>query len=470
MTTRTRFAPSPTGFLHIGGARTALFCYLFARRTGGKYLLRVEDTDRERSTAEAVEVIFEGLRWMGLNPDEPPVFQARNAPRHLEVAHQLLREGKAYRCHCSKDEIDQLREQQKTQGLKPRYDGRCRSRSAPVAEGRESVIRLKTPLAGAVAWEDVIQGPVRIENNQLDDLILVRSDGTPTYHLAVVTDDHDMGITHIVRGEDHLNNTPRQIHIIEAMGWTRPVYAHMPLLHGMDGAKLSKRHGAVSVLAYRDAGFLPQAVNNYLARLGWSFGEQEIFTMAELERHFDIAQVGRSAAIFDQAKLEWVNGHHIRATAVQDLVPPLLEQLRRKGIAEPDPAYVAALVPTLQERARTLAEMADKALFYFVAPTAYDDKAVGKHLTAPVLEPFADLVQRLDSLEGWNEALLEATFQATIATHGVKMGKLAQPVRVALTGSDVSPGVYEVLARLGRSESLTRLERCLAFFRRRVAE
>ncbi|MBF0175677.1 MAG: glutamate--tRNA ligase [Magnetococcales bacterium] len=470
MTTRTRFAPSPTGFLHIGGARTALFCYLFARHTGGTYILRVEDTDRERSTPEAVEVILQGLNWLGLRPDEGPFFQSDNTELHRQTAQELVRAGKGYRCYCTREELDAMREEQRLRQEKPRYDGRCRERTGPEPTDRPFVIRLKTPRTGNVVWDDEIQGQIRVSNTELDDLILLRSDGSPTYNLAVVVDDHHMGITHVIRGEDHVSNTPRQMHIFEAMGWTPPVYAHMPLLHGTDGAKLSKRHGAVSVLQYRDNGYLPEAVNNYLVRLGWSHGDQEIFTMADMEHLFEVRDVGRSAAIFNLSKLDWINGHHIRSTTPEKLLPELIQHLERLGIEQPDPVFVQAILPTVRERAKTMVEMAEKSLFYFQTPREYDEKAVQKHLQPPILEPFAALVVALTGLPEWSATALETAFKQTIADHGLKMGQLAQPVRVAITGSDVSPSVFEILALLGRETALARLQTCLAFFRERQGQ
>ncbi|MBF0623171.1 MAG: glutamate--tRNA ligase, partial [Magnetococcales bacterium] len=354
---RTRFAPSPTGFLHIGGARTALFCHLEARRQGGVTVLRVEDTDRERSTSEAVDAIMAGMHWMGLDADEGPFFQSDNADKHRAAAHRLLEEGKAYKCYCTKDELDEMRANQRANKEKPRYDSRCRTRTD--APDLPYVVRLKTPQDGVISWKDQVQGEININNKELDDLILLRSDGSPTYNLAVVVDDHDMNITHVIRGEDHLSNTPRQIHIFMALGWDVPVYAHMPLLHGSDGAKLSKRHGAVSVLQYRDQGYLPAAVNNYLVRLGWSHGEQEIFSMEEMCTLFDINKVGRSAAVFNVSKLDWLNGHHIRNSTPEELTPELIWQFEQMGLTDLDANLVTAIIPGMQERVKTLKEMAE---------------------------------------------------------------------------------------------------------------
>ncbi|MBF0271344.1 MAG: glutamate--tRNA ligase [Magnetococcales bacterium] len=460
MTLRTRFAPSPTGFLHIGGARTALFCHLHTRRHQGTFVLRIEDTDTERSTQEAVEVILEGLRWLGLSPDEGPYFQSHHTRRYLDVVQELLQAGHAYVCTCSKERLDALRERQRETGDKPRYDGLCRELNLPADPQRPHVIRFKTPREGETLWEDHIQGPIRIANGELDDLILVRSDGSPTYNLAVAVDDHDMGITLVIRGEDHISNTPRQIHVFKALGWEIPAYAHMPLLHGSDGAKLSKRHGAVSVLQYREEGFLPSALNNYLARLGWSHGEQEIFTPTELEQLFDIGSLGRSAAIFDRAKLLWINGHHIRAATPEQLLPELAYQLARLGIDPPPPAEkLATILPEFQARAATMVEMAQKCRFLFIdSVQPYEEKAARKHLTVAMRDPLAALASALAALPEWTTAALESAFQATLTTFNLSMGQLAQPLRVVLTGSGASPGILETLWMLGRDQSLLRLQ------------
>ena len=457
MTVRTRFAPSPTGFLHIGGARTALFCCLHTRHVGGKFFLRIEDTDRERSSQEAVDAILEGLHWLGLDPDEAPYFQSDHTASHLAAAERLVDEGKAYRCYCSRERLDALREQQREKLLKPRYDGYCRSHPTP-NEGA-FVIRFNTPSEGSIAWEDRIQGTIQFQNEELDDLILVRSDGSPTYNLAVVVDDHAMDITLVIRGEDHISNTPRQIHLFQALGWAVPAYAHMPLMHGADGSKLSKRHGAVSVLHYREDGFLPQAVNNYLVRLGWSYGEQEVFTRAEMERHFDIGDLGRSASIFDLSKLSWLNGHHMRAATPEQLLPGLLLQLQKRGINNPDSQLALAIIPEFQARAKTLVEMAEKCHWFFVnSVLPYNEKAYNKHFKNASLEPFGDLLIRLSDLPVWQSSTIEAVFHQVVAAHAMEMGSLAQPVRVALTGTAASPSIFETLYLLGREKSLRRLQ------------
>ncbi|MBF0357821.1 MAG: glutamate--tRNA ligase [Magnetococcales bacterium] len=459
MTLRTRFAPSPTGFLHIGGARTALFCHLHTRHYGGTTILRIEDTDRERSKSEAVEAILAGMHWLGLDPDEGPYFQSSHCEKHLEIAEQLLIGERAYRCYCTKEELDEMRDKQRAAGLKPRYDGRCRNRSEPPQEGAPFVIRFLRPTTGEVVWEDKIQGEVRVRNDELDDLILVRSDGSPTYNLSVVVDDHDMGINLVIRGEDHLSNTPRQIQLFEALAWDVPEYAHMPLLHGSDGAKLSKRHGAVSVLSFREEGFLPSAVNNYLVRLGWSHGDQEIFTMQEMESLFDICEVGRSAAIFNNDKLLWINSHHIMDSPPEELLEDLLYQLEQIGIENVDKVKLLSAVPEFQERSKTLVEMAQKMAFLFLDDIDYyEPTAAKKYMKISALPPLTELTRRLESNNEWTLESIEKVFASVLAAFEMKMGKLAQPVRVALTGTATSPGIYETLYLLGRTKSLSRLQ------------
>nr|CRH04680.1 Glutamyl-tRNA synthetase [Candidatus Magnetococcus massalia] len=467
---RTRFAPSPTGYLHVGGARTALFCHLQARHVGGKMVLRIEDTDRDRSSQEVVEAIKDGMHWLGLDADEGPLFQSDHTERHREMALQLLEEGKAYKCYCSKEELDAMRAGQQARKEKPRYDGRCRKRTEH-PEDQPYVIRFKTPQDGEVVWQDQVQGTIRIGNRELDDLILLRSDGSPTYNLAVVVDDHDMGISHVIRGEDHTSNTPRQIHLFKALGWDVPTYAHIPLLHGEDGAKLSKRHGAVSVLQFREEGYLSAALNNYLVRMGWSHGEKEEFSREEMIELFDINDVGRSAAIFNMSKLLWLNGVHIRNSAPAELASELIWHLQRLGVETDDTAFVEKIIPGMLERCKTMKEMAEMGRFYFEAPAEYAEKSVKKHLKAAVLPHFEVLVSRLNELAAadWNDAGIEACFKAVMEETGAKMGKIGQPVRIALSGSDIAPGIYEILQLVGRDESLQRLGRLVSFFQDHVA-
>ncbi len=451
---RTRFAPSPTGMLHIGGARTALFSWLYARHHGGKFLLRIEDTDRERSTEEAVQVILDGLSWLGLDWDEEPVFQSQRQAEHVLAAEQLIEEGHAYRCYCTKEELDAMREAQRRAGRKPMYDGRCRHRSDR-PENRPYVVRFRSPDVGQTVVHDLVLGDVVFDNAELDDLILLRSDGTPTYNLAVVADDAAMGITHVVRGADHLNNTPRQIQLYQALGLEVPQFAHIPLILGPDGAKMSKRHGAVAVTQYREAGYLAEALVNYLARLGWSHGDQEVFSRDELIELFDLAQVGKTSARFDQGKLDWLNGHYIRQASPARLARELKRFLAVDTASGPDLEAVAA---SLQERSRTLREMADQARFFYVRPEEYDAKAVRKHIrpeTWPLVDAF---VERIRALETFDAASVHAALVEVCEQHGAKLGKLAQPVRILVSGRAVSPPIDQTLALLGREEALARIE------------
>src|SRR6202789_1288378 len=384
MTVRTRFAPSPTGFLHIGGLRTALFCWLYARRHSGHCVLRIEDTDLERSTPEAIQQILDGMEWAGLDPDEGPFFQTKRFGRYKEVIEELLASGKAYRCYCSKEELEQMRAQQVARDEKPRYDGRWRERTDSLP-GVAHVVRFKNPLTGEVVVYDVVHGPVVFQNSELDDLIIARSDGTPTYNFCVVVDDMDMQITHVIRGDDHLNNTPRQLNMLLALGNRPPVYAHLPMILGSDGAKLSKRHGAVSVLEYRDQGFLPEAVLNYLVRLGWSHGDQEFFSIEEMQSLFDVADVNKSAAAFNFEKLVCVNQQHMMRAPAARVAPLLRWHLERAGVHVSDEPMLERIVLSQRERAKTVREMAQSSIFFFNAPATYDEKAVRKHISADVL-------------------------------------------------------------------------------------
>ncbi|RXF74691.1 glutamate--tRNA ligase [Hansschlegelia zhihuaiae] len=464
----TRFAPSPTGFLHIGGARTALFNWLFAKAQGGKMLLRIEDTDRARSTEAAIAAILDGLQWLGLDWDGEPTFQFARADRHREAVEQMLAAGRAYRCYASAEELEQMRATAQAEGRPPRYDGRWRDRPASEApEGRAPAIRLKAPTEGETVIDDLVQGRVVIPNKDLDDLVLLRSDGTPTYMLAVVVDDHDMGVTHVIRGVDHLTNAARQTQIYEAMGWAVPKMAHIPLIHGPDGAKLSKRHGALGVEAYREMGFLPAALRNYLARLGWSHGDDEIFSTEQAVAWFDIGSVGRSAARFDLLKLQNLNGHYMRDTPDDELMaalktalphlpggPDFSARLDASGRWE---AFRLAL-PGLKERAKTLVELVDGARFLIdERPLAVEPAAAGL-LTSDARDLLARLSERLSALEPWTAEGAEAVVRAVADDAGVKLGALAQPLRAALTGRKTSPGIFDVLVALGREESLGRIE------------
>jgi glutamyl-tRNA synthetase len=463
MTVRTRFAPSPTGFLHIGGLRTALFCWLYARRHGGKYVLRIEDTDIERSTAEAIQQILDGLEWAGLDHDEGPFYQTRRFDRYREVIEQMLAQGSAYRCYCTKAELEQMRAEQVARGEKPRYDGRWRDRSDS-REGIPHVVRFKNPLVGEVVVDDVVHGRVVFQNSELDDLIIARSDGTPTYNFCVVVDDMDMQITHVIRGDDHLNNTPRQMNMLLALGRRPPTYAHLPMILGSDGAKLSKRHGAVSVLQYRDEGYLPEAVLNYLVRLGWSHGDQEIFSIDEMVRYFDIADVNKSASAFDVEKLAWLNQQHMMRAPATRVAAVLRWHLERDGIQADDGSQLEQIVLAQRERAKTVKEMAANSLFFFRAPAAYDDKAVRKHVTADVLGLLKEVVDGLEGLEDWRAESIHRFISAAATDRGVGLGKLAQPIRLAVCGGTVSPPIDATLAILGKSESLARLAKAMALW------
>jgi glutamyl-tRNA synthetase len=456
MTVRTRFAPSPTGFLHIGGLRTALFSWLYARRHGGVFVLRIEDTDLERSTDAAIQQILDGMEWAGLLHDEGPFFQTKRFDRYKEVIDQLLAEGHAYRCYCTKDELEQMRTEQTARGEKPRYDGRWRERT-DAREGVPPVIRFKNPLSGEIVVDDVVHGRVVFQNAELDDLIIARSDGSPTYNFCVVVDDMDMGITHVIRGDDHLNNTPRQMNMLLALNARVPVYAHLPMILGSDGAKLSKRHGAVSVLQYRDEGFLPEAVLNYLARLGWSHGDQEIFSMKEMTQLFDIADVNKSASAFDGTKLAWLNQQHMMHAPPGRLVAPLRAQLSQLGIASPDERQLEHIVISQRERAKTLKDMAANSVFFFRAPAGYDEKAVRKNITPEIVGVLNETRAALAELRDWTAPALHTLINDIATAHALPLGKLAQPIRIAVCGGTVSPPIDQTLAILGQAETLTRL-------------
>jgi glutamyl-tRNA synthetase len=461
----TRFAPSPTGFLHIGGARTALFNWLYARAKGGKMLLRIEDTDRERSTEPAVQAIIDGLEWMGLAADEPPVSQFARAARHREVVEQLLESGQAYRCYASQAELEEMRERARAEKRPPRYDGRWRDRDPSEAPARvKPVIRLRAPLDGETVVDDQVQGQIRFPNKDLDDFVLLRSDGNPTYMLAVVIDDHDMGVTHIIRGDDHLTNAGRQTLIYRALGWDVPVMAHIPLIHGPDGAKLSKRHGALGIEAYRAMGYLPVALRNYLVRLGWSHGDDEIISTEDMIRWFDVDEINKGAARFDFAKLEALNGHWIRRTDDAALVEMLMSEreiLPNGAILKSRPdaeirAKLLAAMPGLKERAKTLVELTESTAYLFASrPLPLEDKAAaildddGRKIVGAVMRRF--------DAANWTAQDLETIVREYAEAEGLKLGKVAQPLRAALTGRTTSPGVFDVLEVLGREESLARL-------------
>ena len=456
---RTRFAPSPTGHLHLGGARTALFNYLFARHHGGEFVLRIEDTDRQRSRPEFVDAIIDGLAWLGVSYDEGPVFQSQRGDLYRRKIEELLAGGQAYYCFCPPERIEAMRGQAQAQGRRAVYDRACRSLGRAPKAGESAVIRFKMPVEGHTAIRDLVRGPVVFDNSELDDLILVRSDGTPTFHLVVVVDDVDMGITHVLRGEDHLTNTPKQIQICRALGGEPPVYGHLPLIVGPDRSRLSKRHGATAVSAYREQGFVPEAVVNYLARLGWSHGDQEIFTLEELIRLFDVDGVGRAAAAFDMDKFTWVNFEHMK------VLPDEVLAQRAAGFVECDGGVggesvedrLLRVVPMLRERSTTLVELADQARFFVCDDISYDARAVAKFLGPDSRERLLDLCDALARISDWHAGAIRNAFEETMARYEIKLGKLAQPVRVALTGTTVSPGIFEVCEVLGRERTLARL-------------
>src|SRR5450631_3867613 len=461
MTVITRFAPSPTGLLHVGGVRTALFSWLYARHNGGKFILRIEDTDRERSTDDAVRVILEGMQWLGLDADEGPYYQTQRYDRYRVVLGQMLERGEAYRCYCTKAELEALREQQLARKEKPRYDGRCRERTEP-RPGVEPVIRYKNPILGAVIVDDQVHGRVVFENAELDDLIIARSDGNPTYNFCVVVDDMDMGVTHVIRGDDHLNNTPRQMNMLRSLGAAPPIYAHVPMILGPDGAKLSKRHGAVSVLQYEEEGFLPDALLNYLVRLGWSHGDQEVFTREEMIAAFDIHDVNKAASAFNPEKLLWLNQQHMMRTPPADLVPHLRAQLQRLGLDSDDERLLEGVVLAQRERAKTLKEMAHNSRFFFTPDIELDPKDAAKHLTASEVPALLEVRKHLAELPEWATASIHGALNALAAHLGVGLGRIAQPLRVAVTGSSVSPPIDVTLALLGRERTLARLDAGIA--------
>lgn len=459
MTVITRFAPSPTGYLHIGGARTALFNYLFAKHHGGKFLLRIEDTDRERSTQEAVDAILDSMKWLQLDWDGDVIHQFSRMERHAEVARKLLAEGKAYYCYCSPQELEEMREEARARGVSPRYDGRWRDRPAHEApEGVAPVIRFKAPQEGETVIHDLVQGDVHLQNNQMDDRVLLRADGTPTYMLSVVVDDHDMNITHIIRGDDHLTNSFVQYHLYKANEWKIPEFAHIPLIHGADGAKLSKRHGALGAEAYRDLGFLPEAICNYLLRLGWGHGDDEIISREQAIEWFSLEGVGRSAARFDTTKLTNLNGHYMREASddrLVGLIQPLLEQTLSRPLLDMEHDRLLAGMSGLKQRAKTIIELVQNSEFY-IEPKEYDDKAL--KLVTPESQKLAHkILLKLKNVEIFTEASLEEEMRAIAEVLGEKLGNLAQPLRIALTGSTVSPSIFQIMAILGKEESLRRI-------------
>ncbi len=465
---RVRFAPSPTGYLHVGGARTALFNWLLARRQGGTFILRIEDTDVERSTQESVDAILQGMEWLGLDWDEGPYYQTDNFPLYKEYVQNLLDQGKAYRCYCSAEELEAKRELAMKEGRKPKYDGTCRD-LAEQSDGRPYVVRFRAPQdGGATSFDDLIKGTITFPNDELDDLIIQRSDGTPTYNFCVVIDDAIMKISTVIRGDDHVNNTPRQIQLYQALGFPVPKFAHVPMILGSDKARLSKRHGATSVIAYRDMGFLPEALMNYLVRLGWSHGDDEIFSRDEMVAKFDISSVGRSPSVFNPDKLLWLNAHYIKTGNPQRLADLLIPFLKQRGV---DPANggpeLSEVVRTLQERARTMLEMADSALFYYHAPESYDRTALDKFETGHLLAVYATVAERLSSTTASTAAEFDALFKEICTGNSWKMPQVGQPVRIALSGGTHAPGIGEIIVTLGKEETIRRIESAREFVEKR---
>jgi glutamyl-tRNA synthetase len=456
----TRFPPSPTGSLHVGGARTALFNWLYARRMKGKFILRIEDTDTERSTQASVDAIFEALEWLGLDWDEGPFYQTRRFPVYREHVQKLVETGHAYYCACSPEEVERMRQAAMAAGGKPKYDGSCRHKNLGPGAGR--AVRFKAPLSGTTVLEDVVKGSIVFQNEELDDFVICRSDGTPTYNFAVVVDDITMGVNTIIRGDDHVMNTPKQIQLYKAFGVPLPLFGHVPMVLGKDRTRLSKRHGATSVTAYRDMGYLPEALINYLVRLGWSHGDQEFFTRDDLIRLFNLENIGRAAGVFDIEKLSALNADHIKAAPPAALIAPLAPFLREKGIAIGGDPRAEKVIASLSARSKTLREMADQALFYFAEEVLPEPEAARKFLTPEALPLLTAVADALETLEGFSEEALEGVFKGLAAQTGLKLGKIAQPVRVALSGRTASPGIYEIMAIIGKPQVIARLRQAVA--------
>ena len=466
---KTRFAPSPTGYLHIGGIRTALFSWLYARHHGGTFVLRIEDTDRQRSTPEAIDIILDGMAWLGLDYDEGPIYQSHRTERYRQVIEELLEDDQAYYCYCSREELEAMRAEAMERGEKPRYDGRCRHLAHPPENHPPPVVRFKNPMDGEVVIEDLIQGRVVYRNTELDDLIIARADGSPTYNLSVVVDDMDMGVSHVIRGDDHLNNTPRQINIFQAMNTTPPAYGHIPLILGPDGKKLSKRHGAASVLEYRDQGYLPEAMLNYLVRLGWSHGDQEIFSLEEMIRLFDIGDVNKSAAAINPDKLLWLNQHYLQVAADQRLADLFYAALKAAGLDPDNGPPSLELVAVQKQRVKTIAEMVEQSRYFYEDFEDFDENAARKNLRPAILEPLQVLRDRLYGLSVWNDEVLHGLVNQVAEEFGLKLGKLAQPLRVAVTGAAVSPSIDVTLRLLGPQRTVARLDKALDYIRRCAA-
>lgn len=467
MVVRTRFAPSPTGFLHVGGVRTALFSWLYAKRHRGEFVLRIEDTDHERSTQESVQAILDGMAWLGLDCSEGPFYQTDRYDRYREIADQFLEEGKAYRCLCSKERLETLREGQLAAKIKPRYDGHCREKNVPATE-QAHVIRFKNPQIGAVNFSDEVYGDIHVENSELDDLILMRSDGHPTYNFAVVIDDWDMNITHVIRGDDHINNTPRQINLFQALKAPIPIFAHLPMILGDDGKRLSKRHGAVSVLQFREQGILPHALLNYLVRLGWSNGDQEIFSLDEMIACFDLKHVSRGVSSFNYEKLYWLNQHYLKTDPPEQVANALSWHFNQAGIDINQGPNLVDIVKIQSDRCKTLVEMCEKSMYFYQDEITYDEDAVKKHLRPVILEPLARLYERLKQENDWSVEYLQQLINEVSAEFDINMSKIGQPLRVAVTGGSMSPAIDATLALIGKSKTLARLEYALGRVRERA--
>ena len=468
MNIKTRFAPSPTGYLHVGGARTALFSWLHARKHGGKYVLRIEDTDLQRSTTESINAILEAMTWLGLEYDEGPFYQTKRFDRYNEIIDELLDKDLAYRCSCSKERLDALREEQMRRKQKPRYDGHCRGTS--IDTGKPHVIRFHNPAEGTVIIDDQVRGRIVFQNDELDDLIIRRSDGSPTYNLTVVVDDLDMGITDVIRGDDHVNNTPRQINILRALGKEPPRYAHVPMILGDDGSRLSKRHGAISVMEYRNQGILPEALLNYLVRLGWSHGDEELFTLDQMVELFDIGDVNRAASAFNTEKLLWINQHYIKSADPARIARLLSPHMGDLGIDPADGPDLVDVVREQQERAKTLVEMAEISAFFYSDYDEFDEKAAKKNLKAAAREPLEQVRDRLASLDDWEADKLHQLVIDVAAALDLKLGKVAQPLRVAVVGRAASPGIDVTLQLVGREACLRRIDKALAYINKRMEE
>lgn len=468
-TVRTRFAPSPTGYLHVGGVRTALFSWLYAKRHQGQFILRIEDTDLERSTPESVQAILDGMHWLGLDYDEGPIYQMQRMARYKECIQQLLDQGDAYHCYCTKEELETMRAEQMARKAKPRYDGRCRHRT-DIPKDIPPVVRFKNPETGSVRWRDLVKGDIEIANKELDDLIIARSDGTPTYNFTVAVDDWDMQITHVIRGDDHVNNTPRQINILKALGATLPEYGHVPMILGDDGKRLSKRHGAVSVMQYQEAGYLPEALLNYLVRLGWSAGDQEIFSLDEMIAKFDMANISRAPAAFNTEKLNWLNQHYMKTLPAKTVAAALQDQYKKLNINTQHGPSLEAIIPIMAERVSTLQQIAEQTRCYFEDFTEFDPGAAKKHLRPVAAEPLKAVREKLAKADNWQPDILHQIVTDTATELDIGMGKVGMPLRVAVTGSGMSPELGTTLCWVGKAKALKRIDMALDFIATRATQ